>query len=213
MTGIKSALWRLVFDPLVRKIESRLDHYRSLRSVTHDGSKWADRAVVGKGNVFYAEAELVNQSAPNMLRIGDYSHVRGEVSVQAGGEFLMGSHCFLGPGSRIWCKSRVTIGNHVLISHLVDIHDSDSHSMNWQQRRQEGIRLFEQLDDTSSPHVAREAIVIQDDVWIGFKSSVFKGVTIGRGSVVAACSVVTHDVPPFTLVAGNPARILRELEQ
>jgi len=55
--------------------------------------------------------------------------------------------------------------------------------------------------------------VIEDDVWIGFKATILKGVTIGRGSVIAAGSVVTKDVPPYTLVAGNPAQIIRSLAQ
>jgi acetyltransferase-like isoleucine patch superfamily enzyme len=56
-------------------------------------------------------------------------------------------------------------------------------------------------------------VTIRDDVWIGLKSSILKGVTVGRGSVVAAGSVVTKDVPAFTLVAGNPARVVKDLPQ
>jgi acetyltransferase-like isoleucine patch superfamily enzyme len=55
-------------------------------------------------------------------------------------------------------------------------------------------------------------IVIEDDVWIGMNSVILKGVTIGKGSVVAACSVVTKDVPPMTLVGGNPAKIVKKIE-
>ncbi len=54
-------------------------------------------------------------------------------------------------------------------------------------------------------------IVIADKVWLGMNVTVLKGVTIGEGSVVAAGSIVTKNVPPWTLVAGNPARIIREL--
>ncbi|NLG26918.1 MAG: acyltransferase, partial [Chloroflexi bacterium] len=57
--------------------------------------------------------------------------------------------------------------------------------------------------------VAREPIVIEDDCWIASGAIVLAGVTIGRGSVVAAGSVVTHDVPPYSVVAGMPARVLR----
>lgn len=56
-------------------------------------------------------------------------------------------------------------------------------------------------------------VVIRDKVWLGFNVIVLKGVTIGEGSVVAAGSVVTRDVPDFTLVAGNPARFIRSLVQ
>ena len=57
--------------------------------------------------------------------------------------------------------------------------------------------------------VSRESILIEDDVWLGAGVIVVAGVTIGRGSVVAAGCVVTHDVPPFALVAGVPARVVR----
>jgi acetyltransferase-like isoleucine patch superfamily enzyme len=54
--------------------------------------------------------------------------------------------------------------------------------------------------------IASSPIIIEDDAWIGFGSAIFKGVTVGKGAVVAAMSVVTKDVAPYTVVAGNPAR-------
>jgi acetyltransferase-like isoleucine patch superfamily enzyme len=54
--------------------------------------------------------------------------------------------------------------------------------------------------------------MIEDKVWIGMDALILKGVTIGEGSVVAARSVVTKDVPPYSLVAGNPARVVKSLK-
>jgi galactoside O-acetyltransferase len=59
--------------------------------------------------------------------------------------------------------------------------------------------------------VIRKPVKIEDKVWIGFNSIILKGVTVGEGAIVGAGSVVTKDVPPYTIVAGNPARIIREL--
>jgi acetyltransferase-like isoleucine patch superfamily enzyme len=59
--------------------------------------------------------------------------------------------------------------------------------------------------------VAGEPVIIRDKAWIGLNAVVLKGVTIGEGAVVAAASVVTKDVEPWTIVAGNPARVMREL--
>ena len=55
-----------------------------------------------------------------------------------------------------------------------------------------------------------EAITIEDDVWIGFRASIMKGVTVGRGSIVSANACVYKDVPPNCIVAGNPARVIKE---
>ena len=63
------------------------------------------------------------------------------------------------------------------------------------------------------PDVIRKPIVIKDKAWIGFNSIILKGVTIGEGAIVGAGSVVTKDVPPYTIVAGNPARIVREIPE
>lgn len=209
----KELLWKWVLDPIIRVIERRLSHYQSLRAVTHDGASWSSIAQIGSSCVFYEDASLINVSKrPEALVIHQFCHVRGQITVHAGAHFSLGTHCFVGQGSRIWTRSSVSIGNHVLISHDVDIHDTDSHSLHWKLRRNEGVDLFENLDDRLSPHVKHKPVIIEDDVWIGFKSTILKGVTVGRGAIVAAGSVVTKDVPPFTLVAGNPARVVRELE-
>ncbi len=91
--------------------------------------------------------------------------------------------------SKIYCFERIEIGNNVIISENVMIRDSDNHAINGRKK--------------SSP------IIIEDDVWIGARAIILKGVTIGKGSVVAAGAVVTRDVPPYSLVGGVPAKVLR----
>jgi len=108
-------------------------------------------------------------------------------------------------------EGTIEVGNHVLIAHMVDIHDNNSHSLDWRDRREDALNVFERGRALETAKMPAAQVVIEDDVWIGAKSTIMKGVRIGRGAVVAAASVVTKAVPPFTLVAGNPARTLREL--
>ncbi len=210
---LKGLIWRRILDPIILRIERRITHLQDLRSLTHDGARWKEVSQVGRSAVFYPEAELVNLRDKSALVVGDNCHIRGEILVYGAGAFKIGSHSYLGPGSRIWARESVTIGSHVLISHFVDIHDSNAHSLDWRSRREETLDLFERGSSIRPDDVSNAPICIEDDVWIGFKSTILKGVTIGRGAVVAAGSVVLKDVAPFTLVAGNPARLVRELSK
>lgn len=72
-----------------------------------------------------------------------------------------------------------------------------------------GKRICEISNEEKKPEDDKN-IIIQDDVWIGSRSIILKGVTIGEGAIVGAGSVVTKDVPPYTIVAGNPARPIKK---
>jgi acetyltransferase-like isoleucine patch superfamily enzyme len=169
------------------------------------------RALVGQSTRLLP-ASHINAPTREQISIGDYCHIMGEVLViTTQGHCSIGHHCSLGLGSRIWTQESITIGNFVLMAHNVDIHDNNSHSLDWRDRREDAINVFERNRGLDTSKVTAAAVVIEDDVWIGAKSTILKGVRIGRGAVVAAASVVTRDVDPFTLVAGNPAREIRKL--
>jgi acetyltransferase-like isoleucine patch superfamily enzyme len=158
----------------------------------------------------YPETHIENLfRRPERIVIGANSHVRGELLLYwEGGEIRIGEWSYVGAGTRIWSRHAVTIGNYVLISHLVDIHDTDGHPMDRMRRRQD----IQAILGGAAPRPAHEngaPVVIEDDVWIGFKASILKGVRIGRGAIVAAGAVVIKDVAPGTVVAGNPARVIR----
>ena len=104
-------------------------------------------------------------------------------------------------GAVICAAQNVKIGKRCLLGADVMVFDTDFHHLEPEGRR------YGQPD---WPKISA-AVVIEDDVFIGTRSIVMKGVTIGRGSVVGAGSVVTSDVPPMTLVAGVPARHIRSL--
>jgi acetyltransferase-like isoleucine patch superfamily enzyme len=102
-------------------------------------------------------------------------------------------------GGALCAFERITIGNNVAIGANTTIADTDFHPLEAEQRY---------LD---SAEVRSAPVVIEDGVFIGMNCLILKGVTIGRGSVIGAGSVVTKDIAPGVIAAGNPARVLREL--
>jgi acetyltransferase-like isoleucine patch superfamily enzyme len=209
---LKNAFWRVV-DPLLLRVRSRLEHLEQVYPSNRFCQDWHKSARFDETVKFYPGSVLVNHSSPDDLQIGSYCGVMGQLVIVAPrGELKLGHHCSVGWGTRIWAQTRIEIGNYVLIAHLVDIHDSNAHSLDPILRRNDPVSVFEENTPMDFTDVPSKPVRIEDDVWIGFKSSIMKGVTVGRGSVIAAGSMVTKDVPPYTLVAGNPARVVRELE-
>ena len=116
-------------------------------------------------------------------------------------------------GARIICDAEVNIGDYALISWNVVLMDTYRVPLDPRLRRAELERVPERPLRLACADVPARPIRIERNVWIGFDACVLPGVTIGEGSVVGARSVVTADVPPFTVVAGNPARVIRQLEK
>jgi galactoside O-acetyltransferase len=133
-------------------------------------------------------------------------------------DIQIGDRCYIAFATDLHARSGITIGDDVVISWSCRIYDHNAHSMNW-RHRQEDMRLqlenlnrgLDMLTNKNWSTVATAPITIEDKAWLGFEVVVMKGVTIGEGAVVGARSVVTHDVPAWTVVAGNPARFVREI--
>lgn len=168
----------------------------------------------GTGTKLYPGARIENfQNTPNSIKTGADCHLRGELLVFAyGGIIQMGDEVFLGEHSRIWSAERVVIGSHVLISHQVNISDTNSHEMNHLERAEGFRQLISKGHSKVKPNIESAPVVIEDHVWISSQVTILKGIRIGKGSIIAASSVLTHDVEPFSLMAGNPARLIRKLQ-
>lgn len=154
---------------------------------------------------FMATATIGNAQRAAAIEIGEHSLVGAELLVfPDGGHIRIGSHCFVGPGARIWSGADIEIGDRVLVSHGVNIHDTAAHSLSAQERHKHFVEIVLRGNSTLGT-VKKSPVVIEDDVWIGFNAVVMKGVRIGRGAIVAAGAIVTRDVPAFTIVAGPNA--------
>lgn len=175
--------------------------------------KYSSQSIIGKDSKYHAESSLHNLAhQKNKIQIGNNTHIRGELLVWPYSQgIIIGDYCYVGKNSIIWSGEQIIIGNNVLISHNVTIIDSDSHEIDHKERAESYKKLLEQGHSMSVGTVKTSPIIIEDYAWLSYGVSVLKGVTIGRGSIVAAGSVVTNDVQPFTIVAGNPARLIKTL--
>lgn len=118
-------------------------------------------------------------------------------------ELIVGNWSNLGYRTSISVGQRVEIGNNVRIASGCFIADNDGHPYDYYKRRK-----------AHTEPVTKEQIKpikIEDDCWIGVDCIILKGVTLGQGTIVGAKSVITRSVPPFCIVAGSPARVVKEL--
>lgn len=143
------------------------------------------------------------------IEIGSNCIIKSRIAFDSpNGQVKVGDRCYLG-ASLLVCHTGITLGDDVVISWNVTIVDHDSHAVDWEHRKSDVIDWAKGCKRWDS--VTIRPVHIGNKVWIGFGASILKGVSIGDGAVIGAHSVVTRDVPPFTIVAGNPARIVRTL--
>lgn len=145
------------------------------------------------------------------IRIGDHSVIKGNMCVSKNGKITIGDHFYMGPNSWIGSEAEIQIGRCVIISNDVRIYDNNNHPTSPKAREHMSLHGFAN-DNWEWHHSASSPVIINDNVWIGQYSTILKGVTIGKGSIVATRAVVTKDVPPYAIVAGNPAKVVKWLE-
>lgn len=142
------------------------------------------------------------------LRIGAQSLVQGTLSFDKSGAVItIGARSFV--NAHLVAADRIDIGDDVLMAWGSTVADHDSHSPVFALRANDVVRWARGEKDWS--HVAHKPVRIGDKAWIGMHAIILKGVQVGEGAIVGAGSVVTRDVAPWTLVAGNPAKMIRAL--
>lgn len=163
----------------------------SLVSRLRNLNRKSGRIIIGKS--FYCNNKLKSNSVgvfqPCFFNISNFES-----------EILIGDNVGIS-GSTINATKQVVIGNNVLIGSGCLITDTDSHPLYWEDRFRN--------DNTK---IKSEPILIEDNVFIGARSIILKGVTIGEGAVVGSGSVVSKDVPAYAVVCGNPAKIVKTLK-
>ena len=125
-------------------------------------------------------------------------------------EIIVGNNCYIG-ASHLVAAERITIEDDVIVSWGVTIVDHNSHALDWKDRMTD-VKDW-QRGEKNWDAVVCKPVLLKRRCWIGFNATILKGVTIGEGAIVGASSVVTKDVPPHAVVAGNPARIIKKADR
>jgi len=178
-------------------------------------SKKLKQFVIGSGSQFLATLPAVpfvdySQCA---ITVGDGSLVRGTINLQKDkASFTVGSNTAIGGGSNMVIVSSISIGNNVLVSYECLFMDNNGHNIDPEIRKND-------LPDLLNHHPKNWAVVtsapitIEDNAWIGARVIILKGVTIGEAAIVSSGSVVTKNVEPYTIVGGNPAKMIGTVPQ
>lgn len=127
--------------------------------------------------------------------------ITSKIMVRDGGQLVIGNNCGIS-NTVILCKKSITIGNNVLVGGGCMINDSNHHSLDWHERG----------TPADKSNAASAPIKIGDYAFIGARSIIQKGVTIGEKAIIAAGSVVVKDIPPLCIAGGNPAKVIKYLE-
>ncbi len=161
-------------------------------------------SIVSGGNAF----RRFNNRQELGLVVGDHCTMDGVHFAQGWeGRIFVGDYCYF-THALLLCELEIRIGRYVVLGWNATIADTDFHPVAPAERIADAIACSSLGKGRPRPEIPRQAVVIEDDVWVGPNATILKGVRIGTGAWVEAGALVTHDVPPHSRVVGNPARIV-----
>lgn len=166
---------------------------------------------IGVGQAFRvtSRVNLSDGSLPEDVVLHDHCDMFGKIESMHHGKVIMHDWSKIGPNSVITAVNRVEIGKDTAIASGVTIIDNNTHPINPADRRYMRHTPHHSLE-RHNRFSANAPIIIGENVWIGTKARIQKGVTIGDNAIIAANSVVTKNVPANAIAAGNPAKIVKE---
>lgn len=145
------------------------------------------------------------------VNVGKNSIIHGHLITETKKSLIqIGSNVFIGGNTIIDCAEQIIIKDDVLISYSCLIADSDNHSIYYKHRKKD-LADWRNGGQHDWATTMKKSVHVEKGAWIGAKAIILKGVTIGEYAIVGAGAVVTRNVPPFTIVGGNPAQVIREL--
>ncbi len=202
------------FRALARRLGRRLSQWGA-GSVLQRADALSELAMAGCVHPTVQWRGTLKLPAGAEVRVGADSIFCGRLTFHRPGQFRMGQRSYVGPQTEIRVTTAIEIGDDVLISWGCTLMDTDMHALLFSERCRdvliEGGRRGLTAADKEWSSVRCRPITIRSKAWIGMRVIILPGVTIGEGCIVGAGSVVTRDLPAWTVSAGNPARVLRSL--
>ena len=165
---------------------------------------------IGKNSIVGGSVEL--RAPKSRISVGADCRIEGILAAETDESHIqIADNVFVGGMTIFDCSIEIKVESDVLISYRCVIMDSDNHSIAFSVRQNDLHNWFAKTYDWTV--VPRAPVHIKRGAWIGAQCIILKGVTIGEGAIVGAGSVVTKSVPDWTIVAGNPARVIRILRE
>ena len=154
---------------------------------------------MGKNIVFQKNVSIIifkREKSKLHITLSGKNTISSNVIIQGSGKLTLGERSFIGQNSVIGVNETINIGSEVMIAQSVSIRDTD--------------HCFDNVNIPMSRQGIKTApIIISNDVWIGYGAVITKGVTIGEGAIIGANAVVTKDVPPYAIMGGVPAKLIK----
>jgi len=164
---------------------------------------------VSKTSIVHYWKIRFNNFKNSVLKVGEGAYLSSDINFEKdNAKLLIGKNTFIS-GAKFSIAKSIVIGDNVQIAFGTLFFDHNSHSLNYKFRRNDLPNRLKSYKDWSD--VKSEGISIEDDVWIGANSIILKGVILKQGTIIAAGSVVTKSTTPFSLYAGNPANLIKKL--
>jgi acetyltransferase-like isoleucine patch superfamily enzyme len=193
---IGSLIFRNLFDSKIVRESGKLISFKKSYFILHKTAK-----IFLKGNLITNDNCIKYNGRSTIIRMDSNSelNVEGGFSIYYGGDIICFKNSILTLGGgfcnsnvKIRCTNSISIGSNVAISHDVTIMDSDAHNIDY-----DGYKMT-------------KPVFIGNNVWIGSRTMILKGVRIGEGAIIAAGAIVTKDVPANSIAAGSPAKVIKE---
>lgn len=186
---------------IIKKIVYKWQYHKIKRLITLKGKKYEFGPT--------AHISLSDGSGKSDIILNDNIRLFGTLLSQSHGKITIGKNCTIGRNAKISCVDKVSIGKECEISEACIVCDSNNHPLSVLFRRVRSINYRKLPSLHLYKYSSHKPIIIQDNVWIGERARICKGVTIGKNSVIGANSVVTKDIPANCIAAGNPARVVK----